>query len=1014
MKMLKLKLSVLFAIITQIIVAQEYFPKNTGVKTTEHSSIAFTNATIHVSPNEVLKNATLWIVDEKIKAVGKNVKLPTHVTTVDLTGKSIYPSFVDVYSDYGIKKSPSQGRRRFGGSPQYDASRKGYYWNDHIRPDIKAITDFKYDNKVATELLEAGFGILNTHKHDGIVRGTGMLVALNQQGTAADQILDATSGQYLSFQKSSASSQSYPTSLMGSIALLKQMYLDAQWYEQGKSKTKDLALEALIANKNEVQIFEAGNWLNDLRADKIGDTHNIQYVLLGGGNEYQRIDAIKKTNATFILPLKFPKAYDLTNPLHADKVSLKDLKHWNLAPSNPKILKENNITFALTPYGLSSISEFKKALAKAISYGLDKKTALAALTTVPAQILGKTGSIGTLNQGKLANFTITSGDIFDKEVTIYEHWIQGNKNSFKALNLTDIRGNYTLAFNGEKFNLNIGGKLERPKATLKRDTVEIKSNFSFKDHWLTLSYKEKNAKKHTRLVGRINTPKSSFNGKLVNTKGDTTPFSATYNGPATEDKKKDFKKGGKDKGGKGRRNGGKDKKDSKKPELMPLSYPFGAYGMASIPKQEDLLIKNATVWTNEKEGILKNTDVLIRDGKIAKIGTNLRGGKAKVIDGTGKYLTAGIIDEHSHIATSSVNESGHNSTAEVSIQDVVNSEDVNIYRNLAGGVTAIQILHGSANPIGGQSALIKLKWGETPDNLLIPNAPKFIKFALGENVKQSNWGDAQNIRFPQTRMGVEQVYIDYFTRAKAYEKRKTSGQPYRKDVELETLLEILNKERFISCHSYVQSEVNMLMKVADKFGFTLNTFTHILEGYKVADKMKKHGAGGSTFSDWWAYKYEVNDAIPHNGAIMHNMGITVAFNSDDAEMSRRLNQEAAKAVKYGNVSEEDAWKFVTLNPAKLLHLDNRMGSIKIGKDADVVLWNAHPMSVYAKAEKTIVDGTIYFDLEKDTALRQQVKKERSTLINMMIDEKNGGGETQSPKRWRRPHIHCDFEGNYQH
>jgi imidazolonepropionase-like amidohydrolase len=306
---------------------------------------------------------------------------------------------------------------------------------------------------------------------------------------------------------------------------------------------------------------------------------------------------------------------------------------------------------------------------------------------------------------------------------------------------------------------------------------------------------------------------------------------------------------------------------------------------------------------------------------------------------------------------------------------------------------------------------VKLKWGETPDKMLIPNAPKAIKFALGENVKQSNWQSFS--RFPQTRMGVEQVYIDYFTRAKEYDLKKKSGLPFRKDDELETIAEIINKERFVTCHSYIQSEINMLMKVAEKFNFNINTFTHILEGYKVADKMKKHGVGASTFSDWWAYKYEVNDAIPYNGAILHNQGITVAFNSDDAEMSRRLNQEAAKAVKYGNVSEEEAWKFVTLNPAKLLHLDKKIGSIKIGKDADVVLWNTNPLSIYAKAEKTIIEGVVYFDIETDLKNRKEIKEQRNALINLMLDYKNNGGKTQSPKKSVRPHIHCDFKGDYQ-
>lgn len=451
------------------------------------------------------------------------------------------------------------------------------------------------------------------------------------------------------------------------------------------------------------------------------------------------------------------------------------------------------------------------------------------------------------------------------------------------------------------------------------------------------------------------------------------------------------------------------KKGSKKvastPEVVPVSYPNLGFGNYVQPKTQNILFKNATVWTSEKEGKLENTDVLIKDGKIAQIGKNLKARGATVIDATGKHLTAGIVDEHSHIAASAINEGAHNSSAEVSIEDVVDPNDINIYRNLSGGTTSIQILHGSANPIGGRSAIIKLKWGENADGLIYDNSPKFIKFALGENVKQSR--STNGTRFPQTRMGVEQLFIDYFTRAKEYDALKKSGKPYRKDIELEVLAEILNKERFISCHSYVQSEINMLMKVADKFDFNVNTFTHILEGYKVADKMAKHGVGGSTFSDWWAYKYEVIDAIPFNAAIMHNAGVTVAINSDDREMSRRLNQEAAKTMKYGGLSELDAWNTVTINPAKLLHIDDRVGSIKVGKDADVVLWSHNPLSIYAKVEKTIIEGKVYFDREEDQRKRANIKKEKAKLINMMLQEKLGGGKTRAPMKREDRDFECD-------
>ena len=356
--------------------------------------------------------------------------------------------------------------------------------------------------------------------------------------------------------------------------------------------------------------------------------------------------------------------------------------------------------------------------------------------------------------------------------------------------------------------------------------------------------------------------------------------------------------------------------------------------------------------------------------------------------------------------------------AEVRMYDAVDSEDIDIYRQLAGGVTAAQLLHGSANPVGGQSAIIKFRWGASPEGLKVQGADGFIKFALGENVKQTNWGDDYTSRFPQSRMGVEQVYMDAFTRAKEYgaakaryealsPKAKASTQPPRRDLRLETMLEIIKSQRFITCHSYVQSEINMLMKVAEKFDFRINTFTHILEGYKVADKMAAHGAGGSTFSDWWAYKFEVKDAIPYNAALMTNVGVVTAINSDDAEMARRLNQEAAKSIMYGNLTELEAMRLVTINPAKLLHLDKRMGSIKVGKDADLVLWSGNPLSIYSRPELTMVDGVVYFSLEKDRQLQEYIAAERARLISKMIDEKNGGAKTQPASKKEKHYFHCE-------
>ncbi|WP_026934833.1 amidohydrolase family protein [Christiangramia echinicola] len=965
--------------------AQEYFPTNDGVKTRNTNYTVFKNARIHVDPQNVIDNGMFAIREGKITAVGKSINVPKNSIVIDLKGKEVYPSFIDLYSDFGISKPK---RAENGNGPQYDAGREGYYWNDHIRPDTEAIANFSFDSKEAEKFHKAGFGVVNTHVPDGIIRGTGMLVALTPGVSEGDRILNERSSQYLSFDKSVKSRQSYPTSTMGTMALIRQVYLDAKWYANGNARNKDLALEALNKNKDLVQIFATDNLLNEFRADKVGDEFGIQYVIVGSGMEYQRIDEVKASNATYIVPLKFPDAFDVEDPYLSNQLSLEEMREWNQAPVNLKMLSENEVPFTLTTHSLDAEKDFKSNLLKAIEYGLDKEAALAALTTVPAKTIGQDGKIGVIKEGAWANFLITSGDYFDKKTTLYENWIQGEKKVLSSMDVTDITGNYDLKVDGETYELKLKGEPSSPKAEVKLGETKIGSKLSFSDNWmnLLLSSPDTTKTEFIRLVANIPSKTDQFSGKAILPNGNETSFQAV--------KKTDTKI---------------EKEDEKKEEnetssTIAVTYPNIAYGFKNKPKQENVLFKNATVWTSEDAGVLENTDVLVRNGEIAKVGKELNAGGAKVIDATGKHLTAGIIDEHSHIAASAINEAGHNSSAEVTMEDVVDPTDINIYRNLAGGVTTIQLLHGSANPIGGRSAILKLKWGESAEDMIFEQAPPFIKFALGENVKQSNWSGS---RFPQTRMGVEQVFTDYFSRAKAYESTR-NDEDFRKDLEMETILEIINGERFVTSHSYIQSEINMLMTVAEKFGFNINTFTHILEGYKVADKMKEHGVGASTFSDWWAYKYEVNDAIPYNAAIMNEVGLTVAINSDDGEMSRRLNQEAAKSVKYGGMSEEDAWKMVTINPAKLLHVDDLVGSIKIGKHADLVLWNDHPLSIYAKPEKTMVEGVFYFDIDRDSEMRKDIKKERNELIGQMLKAKNNGVKTQPVTRKEEQRVHCDL------
>ena len=411
-------------------------------------------------------------------------------------------------------------------------------------------------------------------------------------------------------------------------------------------------------------------------------------------------------------------------------------------------------------------------------------------------------------------------------------------------------------------------------------------------------------------------------------------------------------------------------------------------------------MNDATIWTSGPKGILKEWDILFQNGKVKKIAKNisLPRGNALIIDGTGKHITPGLIDAHSHMAGESINEGFQNVTAEVRMRDVIDPNDIALYRALAGGLTTINLLHGSANPIGGQNVIMKIRWGNFSDDLIFKRAPQGFKFALGENVKRKrSYG-----RYPETRMGVEQVIRDAFIAARDYKKSwdiynkdvklQRSSIPPRRDLELDALVEIMEGSRLLHSHSYRQDEILMLTRIAEDFGFTIATFQHVLEGYKVAERLAEHGAGASTFSDWWAYKYEVVDAIGYNGTLMANAGVNVSFNSDSDELARRMNLEAAKAVKYGGLEEAEALKFVTINPAKQLKIDKYVGSLEEGKDADFVIWSGHPLSSYSICEQTWLDGKQYFSLEQDKFLRQRDSKIRNDLIQKILLSPDHGGK----------------------
>ncbi|MBL7818700.1 MAG: amidohydrolase family protein [Saprospiraceae bacterium] len=972
--------------------AQKTFPQN-GVFDERESLFAFTNATIVKSWNEKLDNATLLIRNGRIEAVGVGITIPKDAVVIDVKKKYIYPSFIETFGNYGMPEIPASTAQRGGGGffgrEQFVSNKKGAYsWNEAFKTEFKAHEVFAPNDKEAEILRGVGFGTVVTHQLDGISRGSAAVVSLSDE-RAHTSLIKPVAAHVMSFSKGT-STQTYPTSLMGCIALLRQTYLDAQWYANGGSKEeKNLSLEAWNALQSVPQVFDVGDKLEALRAAKIASEFSKKFIIKGRGDDYQRLNELKTTGSPLILPLNFPDAYDVEDPIDALQVALSDLKHWELAPTNPSRVAAAGIDFALTTNGLRNKADFFKQVQKAIEAGLTEGDALKSLTATPARLFGLESDLGSLDRGKIASFFISDKNIFAKDAKILHNWVQGRPYVLSDLDKVDPKGTYNLTVGNQNYVLSLGRG--ENTATKSGDSTKAKLDMTVLKNSINILFTPSGEKGMIRLSGVVENGNMSGRGQLAD--GTWVNWQAEAKGAsAGNDEER------------------KNTAEAKKEELGDVIYPFIAYGRKELPKSERVLFKNATVWTNETDGILQATDVLIEGGKILQIGKNIDASTAKTVDATGKHLTAGIIDEHSHITVArGVNEGAQSSSAEVRIADVINCDDINIYRQLAGGVTSSHILHGSANSIGGQTQLIKMRFGYEPEKMKFENWPGYIKFALGENVKRANGDGGVSSRFPITRMGVEQVFDDHFTRAREYLNAQKAGKFIRRDLELEALGEILEGKRHITCHSYVQSEINMLLKTADRHGFKVNTFTHILEGYKVAEKMAKHGAAGAGFADWWNYKYEVYDAIPQNAKLMQDAGVLASINSDDAEMARRLNQEAAKSVMYANMDEVAAWKMVTLNPARTLRVDSRVGSVKVGKDADLVLWSHNPLSIYAKAEQTYVDGVKFFDRQEDVKMQDEIRKERARLVQKTLLSKKSGAATQPVQRRTQRLYDCEDE-----
>lgn len=952
-----------------------------GLKTFSPDYYVFENSSLVLSPGTIIKEGMLIIKKGVIDYAGPAIPKPKGAHCIDVKGKWIFPGLIDAWTHYGLPVS-----NKSDNSTTSQSIAEGSYWNSAIKPELSAVGIVRYDSLHSDTFRKKGFTLVNSLPNDGIVRGSGTIVNTGFQ-CYENFLTKKETGMAASFTKGS-SIMEYPASEMGAIALLRQAFYDKIWYAGIlKKKSSDplfvqpefnRSLLALVKaeEKKLPWFFEAVTPNQVSRIHAIAKEFGLEVIIKGNGREFEVLNQLKNSTAKWILPVNFPEPKKIESPYDYSSLTLQELRNWEQAPMNLVYFYKAGIPFSITSANVGDAETFWKNIRKSVEQGLPEKDALKALTETPAKQLGIWEMSGSLSKGKVADFFIADGNPFLESAVILQTWVSGKCYERNQTD-EDLRGVYSLKFDQHSVALKIEGVLSElnGKIITPEDTSGISFKIKQEGMGFHFFFDGKKVGVSDKLFFSGYKNDTILTGSYSGLSGETLPWKAKkvseYKKPIAE-------------------------KVASDSLISTLTYPNSAYGFVQMPEQKTYFIDNATVWTNIDSIPPQQQDVLFSGGKIIQVDRELSiPSEAIVLDGTGLHLTNGIIDEHSHIAIDGdVNEGTQSVTAEVSIGSVINPTDIQIYRQLAGGVTSAQLLHGSANAIGGQSAIVKLRWGQPSDSFTIQDAKGFIKFALGENVKQSNWGDQFKTRYPQTRLGVEQIIKDAFIRAKEYKNTQESYLKLKKtqlsalapprDLQSEAILEILEGKRFITCHSYEQGEINMLIKLGDSLGFKVNTFTHGLEAYKVADKIREKGINVSSFSDWWAYKYEVMEAIPQNPALLSKMGVTVAVNSDDAEMGRRLNQEAAKSVKYGHLSETEAWKLVTLNPAKMLHLDHRLGTIESGKDADLVLWSSNPLSVQARVLKTWVDGRNLYDYEVSEQMDKQQEIEKRKLFKKML------------------------------
>jgi imidazolonepropionase-like amidohydrolase len=979
-------------------------PPPNGPRSTELDVHVVRNATVHVDPDTTISPGLVEFARGRIVRVsadsGAGYAPPPGAIVHDGAGMHVYAGFIDAFVEVDV--------------PEPDANRSGAHWNPWVTPDRRASVVGSVPEGDAESRRALGFAAAGIAPDEGVFAGQGAVVSLAKQpadaSAAFDRIYADSVFQTVRFETGSFSNMRYPTSHPGAVALMRQTLSDAEHQAQEGGNGVANALTPLESRSGPPLVFDCDRELEMVLAADVASEFERRFVLVDNGLSFKWLDAIAAADAPVVVSLRYPRKPDVSTPARAEEVDLDGLMAWEHAPANPARLRGAGVEVAITASKLPKGAKFHDHLREAIEAGLTESDALAALTTVPAEILGVSDQIGRIAPGMRANLVVTKGPIFEKKSKVLGVWIDGRHHRIADGDGASLNGTWAVvARAGERalFEAAIrvmgtGGE-GKPKAKLVRegeDDAEVRM-LAVDDRVVSFVLDGVGGMEGATILSGTLQPDGTMVGTGV--APDDSPFGwtaalapeadapdAAPEGDEAAVKVADEKGAEKDEGDK--------EGDAKQAEIPALpGYPFGAYAVAELPAQESVVITNATVWTLDARGVIPSGWVVVADGKIRSVGegdppATPSGGR--VIDAGGGHVTPGLIDAHSHTSMFGlgVNEAGQTVTAEVRIGDAFDPSAVNLYRQLAAGVTTVLSLHGSANPIGGQSQTHKLRWGaRSPKEMRFEGSKPGIKFALGENVTRANSRTSSD-RYPASRMGVDALIRDRFTAAREYAAARASANPPRRDLELDALAEVLAGERLVHCHSYRQDEILMLCRVAEDYGFTIGTFQHGLEVYKVAEAVREVALGASIFSDWWMYKVEVIDAIPFAGPLQTEVGVVTSFNSDSDELARRLNLEAAKARRYARtdadgepvISEVEALKFVTLNPAIQIGVADRVGSIEAGKDADLVIWSAHPLSTRAVATHTFIDGREHFSLEQDRAHRARIASERQRIIQKIL------------------------------